>query len=77
MHGPWGIRAGAAPTQLLQDRRVRRHEKLFGISDMHPDVRPRDIYRRTVEARAMMQEAERPKVKSKRLSKHARTLSAG
>ncbi len=30
-------------TQRLQDRRVHRHEKLFGVSDMHPDVRPRDI----------------------------------
>src|SRR5258706_3857938 len=37
-------------------RPVRRHEKLFGVSDMHPDVRPRDIYRRTVGARAMMQQ---------------------
>jgi hypothetical protein len=41
----WGIDL----TQRLQDRRVRRCEKkLFGVSDMHPDVRPRDIHRQTV-----------------------------
>jgi hypothetical protein len=39
-------------TQRLQDRRVRRHEKLFGVSDMHPDVRPRDIQRQTVGAKS-------------------------
>ena len=40
-------------TQRLQDRRVHRH----GVSDMHPDVRPRDIQRQTLGARAMMQQS--------------------
>jgi hypothetical protein len=31
-------------------------KKLFGVSDMHPDVRPLDVHRQTVEARAMMQQ---------------------
>jgi hypothetical protein len=43
-------------TQRLQDRRVHRPKRLF-VSDMHPDVRPRDIQRQTVGARAMMQQS--------------------
>src|SRR5258708_40259098 len=53
-----------SPIMLFLSRRISSacsattsfNEKLFGVSDMHPDVRPRDIHRQTIGVRVMMRQ---------------------
>jgi ketosteroid isomerase-like protein len=40
---------------VLNGDHARMSEKILGVSDMHPDIRPLAVHRQTVGARAMMQ----------------------